>query len=145
MLIASIIRKMYNPTIVHVLPLSPLESTEPYFAPPPPPTQSLATGLGIGLSPIHYMRILVSGEKKVIYTKRCEGVRVKEYLLLFFFLSFYCWRTRTDTCRSPRYVSRWSEMLLISRNWRSKGLRGIRSLRNSMSIENVWTHSENCS
>eukprot|EP00731_Ephydatia_muelleri_P034725 Em0073g22a len=33
----------------------------------------------------------------------------------------------------------------ISRNWRSKGLRGIRSLRNSMSIENVWTHSENCS
>ena len=33
----------------------------------------------------------------------------------------------------------------ISRNWRSKGLRGIRSLRNSMFIENVWTHSENCS
>ena len=33
----------------------------------------------------------------------------------------------------------------ISRNWRSKGSRGIRSLRNSMSIENVWTHSENCS
>ena len=48
MLIASIIRKMYSPTIVHVLPLSPLESSEPYFAPPPPhtpPTQSLATGL----------------------------------------------------------------------------------------------------
>ena len=33
---------VYNPTIVHVLPLSLLESTEPYF---PPPTQSLATGL----------------------------------------------------------------------------------------------------
>ena len=32
-------------------------------------------------------------------------------------------------------------MLLISRNWRSKGLRGIRSLRNSVSIENVLTHS----
>ena len=30
----------------------------------------------------------------------------------------------------------------ISRNWRSKGLRGIRSLRNTMSIENVWTHSQ---
>ena len=38
-----------------------------------------------------------------------------------------------------------TNVLLISRNWRSKGLRGIRSLRNSMSIENVWTHSENCS
>ena len=35
MLIASIIRKMYNPAIVHLLPLSPLESTEPYFAPSP--------------------------------------------------------------------------------------------------------------
>ena len=31
--------------------------------------------------------------------------------------------------------------LFISRNWRSKGLRGIRSLRNSVSIENVLTHS----
>ena len=56
-------RKMYNPTIVHAR--ITLESTEPYFA--SPPTQSLATGLlfcGIGLSPIHYMKILVSGEKK---------------------------------------------------------------------------------
>ena len=25
---------MHDPTIVHLLPLSPLESTEPYFAPP---------------------------------------------------------------------------------------------------------------
>ena len=32
-------------------------------------------------------------------------------------------------------------VLHISRNWRSKGLRGIRSLRNSVSIENVLTHS----
>ena len=30
----------------------------------------------------------------------------------------------------------------LSRNWRSKGLRGIRSLCNSMSIENEWTHSQ---
>ena len=36
------------------------------------------------------------------------------------------------------------QLKIISRNWRSKGLRGIRSLRNSVSIENVWTHSENC-
>ena len=47
--------------------------------------------------------------------------------------------TRAYKCTS------FTEKLLISRNWRSKGLRGIRSLRNSMSIENVWTHSENCS
>ena len=49
MLIASIIRKMYNTTIIHVLPLSPLESTEPYFAPPPPPPPNTKPGYGPAL------------------------------------------------------------------------------------------------
>ena len=38
-----------------------------------------------------------------------------------------------------------AERSTISRYWRSKRLRGIRSLLNSMSVENVLTHSENCS
>ena len=46
---------------------------------------------------------------------------------------------------SMNWTAALTSTLTISRNWRSKGLRGIRSLRNSMSIENVWTHSENCS
>ena len=46
---------------------------------------------------------------------------------------------------NARAVSSSATEVSISRNWRSKGLRGIRSLRNSMFIENVWTHSENCS
>ena len=55
------------------------------------------------------------------------------------------WVTALQVLTPTSHVSRPTIIELISRNWRSKGLRGIRSLRNSMSIENVWTHSENCS
>ena len=53
--------------------------------------------------------------------------------------------TFLPTLIRKQYILTLMLRLVISRNWRSKGLRGIRSLRNSMSIENVWTHSENCS
>ena len=67
-----------------------------------------------------------------------------------YYVSHLAWLVK----RGPATSCKWKDLenicamkslVLISRNWRSKGLRGIRSLRNSMSIENVWTHSENCS
>ena len=55
------------------------------------------------------------------------------YLVLKFLQHLlFCISTRTSQTGGGGLVS-----VPISRNWRSKGLRGIRSLRNSMSIENV--------
>ena len=64
-------------------------------------------------------------------------------------LRYHFFLTISSTCKNKLLIKILIDLAcmykFISRNWRSKGLRGIRSLRNSMSIENVWTHSENCS
>ena len=88
---------------------------------------------------IRITRACMDSDERTVHSSHCYG----SYCSAIKFVTQSFCEFVTEACTWPSKHQ--LHVGIISRNRRSKGLRGIRSLRNSMSIENVWTHSENCS